>query len=51
MRISIERYAESRRDLAWSFGLADDSELALDVYLDLGIVWVARTSDGEERGR
>lgn len=42
--------AGSHRDLEWSFQLAEDSDQALATYLDLGVVWVARTSDGEVIG-
>jgi GNAT superfamily N-acetyltransferase len=41
---AIERYAGSHRDLEWSFRLAEDSDQALETYIDLGVVWVARTS-------
>ena len=50
MDIRIEEHAGSHRDLAWSFREADDSEELLDVYIDLGRVWVAVTPEGETVG-
>jgi GNAT superfamily N-acetyltransferase len=50
MDITIERYAGPHRDLEWSFRLAEDSQEALDSYIDLGVLWIARTSDGEVVG-
>jgi GNAT superfamily N-acetyltransferase len=46
MDVTIEEYAGSHRDLAWSFREAEDSEQLLDSYIDLGRVWVAR-AEGE----
>jgi GNAT superfamily N-acetyltransferase len=46
----IERYDGDRRDLLWSFRLAEDSEPALAGYLDQGQVWVARADDGTVLG-
>ena len=40
--VTVEEYAGPRRDLAWSFRLAEDSEQLLESYLGLGRVWVAR---------
>jgi ribosomal protein S18 acetylase RimI-like enzyme len=40
--VRIEEYDGDRRDLLWSFRLAEDSEPALAGYLDRGRVWVAR---------
>jgi GNAT superfamily N-acetyltransferase len=40
--VSIGAYAGPRRDLAWSFREAEDSETRLEAYLELGQVWVAR---------
>jgi ribosomal protein S18 acetylase RimI-like enzyme len=48
--VTIEEYAGPRGDLAWSFREAEDSEVLLAGYLDLGRVWVARTGDGEVLG-
>jgi GNAT superfamily N-acetyltransferase len=45
--VTIEEYAGSHRDLAWSFREAEDSEQLLDSYIDRGRVWVARASGGE----
>jgi GNAT superfamily N-acetyltransferase len=50
MGITIERYAGPHRELEWSFRLAEDSQEALDAYVDLGVVWVARADDGEVVG-
>jgi GNAT superfamily N-acetyltransferase len=50
MGITIERYAGPHRDLEWSFRLAEDSQEALAAYIDLGVVWIARTDDGEVVG-
>ncbi len=50
MDVTIEEYAGSHRDLAWSFREAEDSEQQLDSYIDLGRLWVARTSDGGSIG-
>lgn len=47
MDVAIEEYAGPHRDLEWSFRLAEDSDQQLDAYIDLGRVWVARTSEGE----
>lgn len=50
MDITIARYAGPHRDLEWSFRLAEDSHQHLDAYIDHGVVWVARTGDGEVVG-
>jgi GNAT superfamily N-acetyltransferase len=50
MDVTIEEYAGARRDLEWSFRLAEDSDQQLDSYIDLGRLWVARTSAGEVIG-
>lgn len=50
MDVTIEEYAGPRRDLAWSFREAEDSEELLDEYLDLGRVWVAVTKRRETVG-
>jgi GNAT superfamily N-acetyltransferase len=50
MDVTIDEYAGPHRDLAWSFREAEDSEEQLDSYIDLGRLWVARTSDGETMG-
>lgn len=50
MAVTVEEYAGSHRDLAWSFREAEDSEQLLDSYIDLGRLWVARGSDGEVIG-
>jgi GNAT superfamily N-acetyltransferase len=50
VHVTIEEYAGSHRDLAWSFREAEDSEQQLDSYIDLGRLWVARTSEGETVG-
>ena len=50
MEVTIEEHTGSHRDLAWSFREAEDSEQLLDAYIDLGRLWVARTSDGEAVG-
>lgn len=47
MSFTIEEYAGPHRDLEWSFRLAEDSDQQLDAYIDLGRVWVARTSEGD----
>jgi GNAT superfamily N-acetyltransferase len=47
MDVGIEEYAGPHRDLEWSFRLAEDSDQQLDAYIDLGRIWVARTSEGE----
>jgi GNAT superfamily N-acetyltransferase len=44
--VTIEEYAGPRRELAWSFRQAEDSEVLLAGYIDLGRVWVARASGG-----
>jgi ribosomal protein S18 acetylase RimI-like enzyme len=46
MDVTIREHVGPHRDLAWSFREAEDSEQALDSYIDLGRVWVAL--DGEE---
>jgi GNAT superfamily N-acetyltransferase len=48
--VTIERYTGPHRGLEWSFRLAEDSDEALTAYLDLGVVWVARTDDGQVVG-
>jgi GNAT superfamily N-acetyltransferase len=48
--VDIEEYTGSHRDLAWSFAEAEDSRQLLDLYIDLGRVWVAVTSDGRILG-
>jgi GNAT superfamily N-acetyltransferase len=48
--VTIEEYAGPRRDLVWSFREAEDSDTLLDAYLDLGLVWVARTAGGDVVG-
>jgi len=50
MSITIEEYAGSHRDLAWSFREVEHSEPLLNAYIDLGRVWVARTDPGEVVG-
>jgi GNAT superfamily N-acetyltransferase len=50
VKVTVEEYAGSHRDLAWSFREAEDSERLLDSYIDLGRLWVARTPDGEAVG-
>jgi GNAT superfamily N-acetyltransferase len=50
MDVTIDEYAGPHRDLAWSFREAEDSEEQLDSYIDLGRLWVARTSDGQTMG-
>jgi GNAT superfamily N-acetyltransferase len=50
MEVTIEEYAGSHRDLAWSFREAEDSDQLLDSYIDLGRLWVARTPDGQAVG-
>jgi GNAT superfamily N-acetyltransferase len=50
MDVSLEEYAGSHRDLAWSFREAEDSESLLASYIDLGRLWVARTPDGTAVG-
>jgi GNAT superfamily N-acetyltransferase len=49
-RVRIEEYDGDRRDLLWSFRLAEDSESSLEGYLDRGVVWVARDADGSVVG-
>jgi GNAT superfamily N-acetyltransferase len=44
--VTVEEYAGSHRDLAWSFRQAEDSDRLLESYIDLGRLWVARNSDG-----
>jgi GNAT superfamily N-acetyltransferase/ketosteroid isomerase-like protein len=44
--VEIARYDGSHRDLIDLFRLAEDSESALDRYIDLGTVWVARDESG-----
>jgi ribosomal protein S18 acetylase RimI-like enzyme len=48
--LTIEPYDGDRRDLLWSFRLAEDSEEALAGYLDRGRVWVARDGSGTVLG-
>jgi GNAT superfamily N-acetyltransferase len=50
MPITIEEYAGSHRDLAWSFREVEHSESLLNAYIDLGRVWVARSDSGEVLG-
>jgi GNAT superfamily N-acetyltransferase len=50
MPVSVEEYAGSHRDLAWSFREVEHSEALLDTYIDLGRVWVARSESGEVVG-
>jgi GNAT superfamily N-acetyltransferase len=50
MDVTVERYTGPHRDLASSFRLAEDSPRLLDSYIDLGSVWVARTTAGEVIG-
>jgi GNAT superfamily N-acetyltransferase len=45
VEITIEEYVGPHRDLEWSFREADDSDQQLDSYIDLGTLWVARTTD------
>jgi GNAT superfamily N-acetyltransferase len=47
---TIERFLGDRKDLLWSFRLAEDSETALAGYLDRGVVWVARAERGQVVG-
>jgi GNAT superfamily N-acetyltransferase len=47
MSITVEQYAGPHRDLEWSFRLAEDSQPLLDSYIDLGVLWVARSTEGE----
>jgi GNAT superfamily N-acetyltransferase len=47
---TIERHDGDRRELLWSFRLAEDSEAALAGYLHRGQVWVARDRDGRVVG-
>ena len=47
MDITIEQYTGSHRDLVWSFREADDSDELLNDYIDLGRLWVARTTGDE----
>jgi GNAT superfamily N-acetyltransferase len=48
--ITIERYTGPHRCLERSFRLAEDSDQALDAYIDLSVVWVAQAGDGEVIG-
>jgi GNAT superfamily N-acetyltransferase len=48
--VTIAEYTGSHRDLEWSFREADDSEVLLDAYIDLGRLWVARANGGEVVG-
>ncbi len=50
MTVRIEEYAGPHRDLVDSFREAEDSEMLLAAYLDLGRVWVARAEDGAVLG-
>ena len=50
MTVRIEEYAGPHRDLVDSFREAEDSELLLAAYLELGRVWVARDEDGAVLG-
>lgn len=49
MDVTIEEHSGPRRDLTWSFLLAEETEELVDAYLDLGRVWVARV-DGDVVG-
>jgi GNAT superfamily N-acetyltransferase len=44
--VRIVEYEGPHRDLIDLFRLAEDSETALDGYIDLGTVWVARAENG-----
>lgn len=44
--VQIARYEGSHRDLIDLFRLAEDSESALERYIDLGTVWAARDGNG-----
>ncbi|MFX0577193.1 GNAT family N-acetyltransferase [Nocardia nepalensis] len=44
-KFRIEQFEGNRRELAWSFRLAEDSDQMLDGYIALGRVWVAVTAD------
>lgn len=48
--VEVGPYTGERRDLLWSFRLAEDSETALERYLGAGRVWVARGPGGEVLG-
>lgn len=48
--VEIVPFTGDRRDLLWSFRLAEDSETALEGYLHEGLVWVARNPDGNVLG-
>jgi GNAT superfamily N-acetyltransferase len=50
MDATVSEHTGPHRDLAWSFREAEDSEPLLDAYIDLGRVWVARTSSGDVVG-
>jgi len=50
MDVTVSAHTGPHRDLAWSFREAEDSEPLLDAYIDLGRVWVARTSAGDVVG-
>jgi GNAT superfamily N-acetyltransferase len=44
--VTVEPFTGDRNDLRWSFREAEDSETALDGYIDDGLLWVARGADG-----
>lgn len=44
--VVVEPFTGDRDELRWSFREAEDSESALDGYIDEGRVWVARAPDG-----
>src|SRR5690349_8265106 len=44
--VRIEEYDGDRRELLWSFRLAEDSEALLAANLGRGTVWVARADSG-----
>jgi GNAT superfamily N-acetyltransferase len=48
--VEVTPWTGDRRDLLWSFRLAEDSEAALAGYLDAGRVWVARGPGGAVLG-
>lgn len=48
--VRIELFTGSRRDIAWLFRLAEDSEAKLSEYIERGQVWVALATDGEILG-
>jgi GNAT superfamily N-acetyltransferase len=50
MDITIEEHVGSRREVAWSFREAEDSEELLASYIDLGRVWVAVDPGGRTIG-